>query len=131
MSLRQISGAHPANPPILRAFSDPQNSSATHTPPGSIDRKRKRQGAKERRRKKRIAKATSGHAPLNYTANPSLIQAVTKNSHPLQLDFDASMLPSSSVGAWEGKRAVGKRDNPWTPRELNELGFTEVKWCGS
>ena len=122
---------HPSNPQISGAFSDPYNGRATQIPPGSIERKRKRQGAKERRRKKRIEKATSGHAPQNYAANPSLVEALTKDSHPLQLDIDASALPSSSVGAWEGKRAAGKRDTPWTPKELDELGFSEVIWCGS
>lgn len=99
--------------------------------PESLEKKRKQAGRKERRRKKRQERAlAASHAPQNYAANPSLVAALTKGSEPIQLDVDATNLPRSSAGgAWVGKRKAGGR--PWTPRELDEQGFSEIVWDGS
>src|SRR5271168_5024949 len=98
--------------------------------PESLEKKRKRARRKERRRKKRQEQAlAASHAPQNYAANPSVVAALTKGSEPIQLDVDASNLPRSSAGgAWVGRRQAGGR--PWTPRELDEQGFSEIVWDG-
>jgi len=98
---------------------------------GSIEKRRKRAGANNRRSRRRIEKATSGHTPHSYVAEPSLVEALTKDTEPIQLDIDASGLPSSSTGSWTGKRRKESRTTPWTPEELIELGFTEITWDGS
>src|SRR5271168_184004 len=98
--------------------------------PESLEKKRKRAGRKERRRKKRQEQAlAASHAPQNYAANPSVVAALTKGSEPIRLDVDASNLPRSLAGgAWVGRRQAGGR--PWTPRELDEQGFSEIVWDG-
>jgi hypothetical protein len=104
------------------------------TPPGasgSIEKRRKRVGANNRRSRRRIEKATSGHTPHSYIAEPSLVEALTKDTEPIQLEIDASALPSSSTGSWTGRRKKEARTTPWTPEELIELGFTEIVWDGS
>ena len=98
------------------------------TPGPESRKKRKRALKKERRRKKRQERASAGHAPQTYAANPSLVAALTKDSEPIQLDVDASNLESSGGGAWVGKRVSG--DGPWTPRQLDDLGFSEIVWDG-
>ena len=98
---------------------------------GSIEKRRKRVGANNRRSRRRIEKATSGHTPQSYAAEPSLVEALTRDTEPIQLDVDASALPSSSTGSWIGRRTKEARTTPWTPEELIKLGFTEIIWDGS
>jgi len=98
---------------------------------GSIEKRRKRIGANSRRSRRRTEKATSRHAPQSYTVEPSLVEALTKDTEPIQLDVDASALPASSSGSWIGKRTRESRTTPWTLEELVELGFTEIIWDGS
>jgi len=98
---------------------------------GSIEKRRKRVGANNRRSRRRTEKATSGHAPQNYAAKPSLVEALTKDTEPIQLGIDASTLPSSSSGSWTGTRKKEARTTPWTLEELVELGYTEIVWDGS
>jgi hypothetical protein len=108
-----------------------ETAGSTQGAPGSIEKRRKRVGANNRRSRRRIEQATSGHAPQNYAAEPSLVEALTKNTEPIQLDVDASALPASSAGSWTGKRTKESRTTPWTLEELVELGFTEIVWDGS
>jgi len=118
-------------PPLLSL--SPPSGEETTTPEasGSIKKRRKRVGANNRRSRRRIEKATSGHAPHSYAAEPSLVEALTKDAEPIQLEIDASALPSSSTGSWTGRRKMEARTTPWTLEELIELGFTEIVWDGS
>jgi hypothetical protein len=116
--------------PLTPLPSEGESEEEELNPGESFEKKRKRAGRKERRRKKRQEQAlAASHAPQNYAANPSVVAALTEGSEPIQLDVDASNLPRSSAGgAWVGRRqAVGR---PWTPRELDEQGFSEIAWDG-
>jgi len=98
---------------------------------GSIEKRRKCVGANNCHSRKQIEKATSGHAPQSYAAEPLLVEALTRDTEPIQLDVDASALPSSSTGSWIGRRTKEVQTMPWMPEELIQLGFTEIVWDGS
>jgi len=118
-------------PPLLSVSPPPGEETTTPGASGFIEKRRKRVGANNRRSRRRVEKATSGHAPHSYVAEPSLVEALTKGAEPIQLEIDASALPSSSTGSWTGRRKVEARTTPWTLEELIELGFTEIAWDGS
>jgi len=125
-------------PPLLAVSPPPGDNLNPHhreaTTPGasgSIEKRRKRVGANNRHSRRRVEKATSGHAPHSYLAEPSLVDALTRDTEPIQLEIDASALPSSSTGSWTRRRKIEARTMPWTLEELIELGFTEIVWDGS
>jgi len=118
-------------PPLVSVSPPSGEETATPGASGSIEKRWKHVGANNRRSRRRIEKATSGHAPHSYVAEPLLVEALTKDAEPIQLEIDALALPSSSTGSWTGRRKIEAQTTPWTQEELIELGFTEIVWDGS
>lgn len=104
-------------------------SSSGKQPTGSV-RKHRTAGAIKRRAKKRVKRATSGHRPLAYAANPSSVSHHAEALKPLQVPADAESFPASRSGSWVGRRKKGVRKGPWTVQDLIKKDFTFVEWDG-
>lgn len=93
-------------------------------------KKRRNARANERRAKKRVRLATSGHQPHAYAANPTTAAHHAEELKPLRVSADAEHFPASGSGSWVGVRKKGVKKRPWTVAELVEKKFTFVEWDG-
>lgn len=96
----------------------------------SSAKKRRYEGAKMRRAKKRVKRATSGHQPHAYAASPSTVAHRAKELKPLQVPADAKSFPAAGSGSWVGVRKDAAKKVPWTVTDLVNGGFTFVEWDG-
>lgn len=122
--------------PLTEIESDDEAEAPAHPCPASGSgmqpdaKKRRKAGAKERRTKKRVRLASSGHQPHGYAANPSTTAHHSEELKPLRVPFDAEGFPASGSGSWVGQRSDVAKKVPWTVPELVKKGFTFVKWDG-
>jgi hypothetical protein len=98
--------------------------------PQSLKKKRWSTGAEQRRARKRVKAASSGHRPHTYATNPATVAYYTEELPPLQVPVDAEDFPASGSGSWVGKRQNGTKKTPWTVPELLEDNFTILEWDG-
>ena len=96
----------------------------------SAKKRRRNSGASKRRAKKRVQRASSGHQPHAYAADPSTVACHVDEQMPLRVSIDAKSFPASGSGSWVGLRKNGAKTVPWTVPELVEKKFTFVEWDG-
>jgi hypothetical protein len=114
--------------PEFNASDQPTPNVASTSVP--IEKRHRNAAASQRRMKKRVKSATSGHGPHTYAANPSMATHHAEELPPLNVPIDAEHFPASGLGAWVGKRKQGAKKMPWTVPELLQNGFKIIEWDG-